>query len=567
MTVLQYLDFSATDFTKLYPNIYPGIGSVWFISWADFEPTKGQFNYAKIDAWIQAESANKLLDGSPKPLACFLFTQEAPKASHPQGEDLSPSWVKAACPSLKATVTVNGAASTAILPAYNNLQWWKFYSAAVIAFTEYLSKFPAVKFIRIAHGCDGELWPLKAPWNARTPGGVQPMFDQQTVLLFDVYKAHTTKTLLAVLTGPGRKFLCEQAIARKIGVQMCGAQRSVQDAEAGGGDIGSWTSLDMAHKAGVPAVCETTMGWLPGDSKQYRYWTILGMLNLKIDAMGAMPDWFQDLPQPIWTWAIAHMGVTEQTTPSAWWVAHDYDPDYKMVGWTSSNPPYIYNWQSDWRGDYKFFLSCTDTPEYQLTNAPRVMNVGPSGALESWQCRLIVKSNFKIESFADKEWFKVTVRWLNQDVRTFNLIDDRNVYKGISQGTNAWENSEFVIHGHTFSIEAPGIAGIPIHRIDVVPTTAPVPPFDIQVCKDAITKAEAALATASGRIEQATLAYSRAVADMTTIISKLADALAATDLAKEALSTSDMELGLASEQLDSANTALVQAKTELEKHQ
>src|SRR5512143_3511564 len=100
--LLKMYDFLSTDFSKTHPDIKPGIGSVRFFTWAQFNPGRGVFNTQIIEDWLAKESLIKLQDGSHKPLMTFLFCHGAPKGDN--GADHSPEWVRQICPTKTITV-------------------------------------------------------------------------------------------------------------------------------------------------------------------------------------------------------------------------------------------------------------------------------------------------------------------------------------------------------------------------------------------------------------------------------------------------------------------------------
>jgi hypothetical protein len=461
--LLQLYDFKTTDFSTVYPDIKPGIGGVWFARWDQFNPGDGEYNNSLIRNWLAAEAKNRLQDGTAKPLIAFLLVHTAPDGTNAQGVDYSPAWVRAITPTLTATAA-NG--TTAKMPAYNNTLWWGYLTEAVKAFALELDGQPQVAYVAIGHGCDGELWPMKAPWNNKIPGGTERTFGLETVKLLDVYKQAFTRTPLIVnaTPGSGRKTFTTEAIKRGIGVHMCGAQVAAQNAHGWGHEYGTWDMLVDAHAAGVPAVAESTFGM---GSEQFKYWTILGMLGMHIDAMDCHPDWFKDVPAETWNWATQYMGVTAKTAPGAWCVLRDYDSSYPPVQWTSKVDGMVCG-QSDWQGDFQFYLRRT-SPD---ADAPRVEDHGPSDAVESRQCRLVSRATFEIDPAFAEPPYELSIRYLDQDATILVDVGDTRI---ASHGTGQWVTATQIITSRTFTVTSN--QGAYVHMLSATPTNMePEPP-------------------------------------------------------------------------------------------
>lgn len=551
----QFMDFKATDFTTVYPDIKPGIGGVWHLRWDQYNPGRGQFDNAIIQRWLDAEAKNLLWDGTPKPLMFMLLVHTAPDGTDAQGVDYSPAWVKAQAPSLIATAADG---STAKMPAYNSAVWWAYLAETVQALGAFCNGQAQIIYVLIGHGCDAELWAMKAPWNAKMSGGVERMFATETVKLFDVYKAaFPTKPLLARATpGSGRKTFTLEAIRRGIGVQMCGAQVKAQNAHGWGNEFGTWDMLAAAHDAGVPAVAETTTGM---GSPEARYWTILGMLGMHVDAMDCHPEWFkaENVDPAIWNMAAEHMGKTATTAPGAFVVLRDYDTSCAPVEWTGSNG--IKSGQSDWPGDFEYFMART-SPD---SDAKRVEDYGPSDAFESRQSRLVERADFSIDDAFAEPPYEVSIRWLeNRDGQTMTVDDGlaRYTVGGIAQ--DAWTTVPFTVKSRTFTVTSD--AGVYIHMLyakptsDVDPDVDPDPELDVAACWAAVDGAQEDIDNARRECYLADCAVGEASAS----IAEAARALQAAVSQHEEVSKQAVA---AMETLDLATGHLADLRAELEK--
>ncbi|MFA5054479.1 MAG: hypothetical protein WC565_10490, partial [Parcubacteria group bacterium] len=432
MSLLQFMDFKATDFTTTYPDIKPGVGGVWHLRWDQFNPAQGQFDVSIIERWLAAEAKNKLHDGTAKPLIAMLLVHTAPDEKDTQGVDYSPGWVQAIAPSLLATAA-NGTAAK--MPAYNSALWWIYLTEAVKALGAALDGRPQVIYVAIGHGCDAELWAMKSPWNAKMPSGVERTFGVETVRLLDTYKVAfpTTPLLVRATPGSGRKTFTMEAIKRGIGVQMCGMQVAAQNAHGWGNEFGTWDMLKAAKAAGVPAVAESTFGMGSGEAK---HWAILGMLGMRVDAIDVHPPWLEDVPADTWNWAVKHMGCTAETAPDAFIILRDYDTKYPPIQWTGSNG--VVSGQSDWPGDFCYYMTRT-SPD---ADAPRFEDIGPSDAPESRQCRRITSATFEI-SLAAEGPYDVAIRWLDEPGHWLSVDGGATMLAGT--GSGQWDTLDVTV--------------------------------------------------------------------------------------------------------------------------
>jgi len=495
--LFQFLDFKATDFSKVYPDIKPGVGGVWFATWNAFNPSQGQYNVALIRDWLAKESLNKLSDGMPKPLICFLMVHTAPDDKNAEGMDYTPGWLRTVCPSM--TLEANG--KRAVMPAYTNGFWWQCLADAIKAFAQETDGQAQIAYVAIAHGCDAELWPMKAPWNSILPGGVERIFGLKTVEMMDVYKAAFLQTpVIANSTpGSGRKMFTQMAIARGFGVHMCGAQPAAQNVLGWGNEYGTGNMLLDAVAVGVPAVAETTFGM--GDA-EFKYWTLLAMLSKHIDAMDVHPDWLVDVPAETWNWATSLMGVTAATSPEAWCVLRDYE--YAPIQWTGSNG--IKSGQSDWQGNFDFFLSMQ--PD---SNAPRIEAVGPTGAVESRQCRRVFSGYLAIDPEFAAPPYALEIRALAGPGRgtlyvSYTLPNSDDVIEQsivLEAAADAWTTFTVTIQSRKFALVS--AQGAHVHRIMAKPAPEPPPPEepDWEMMQAMVTEAQAAIVRANVQLGEA----------------------------------------------------------------
>lgn len=539
MALLQFMDFEAKDFTTIYPDIKPGIGGVWFARWDQWEPNQGQYNVNLVRNWLAAESKNRLQDGSPKPLICFLLVHTAPDNEDAQGVDYSPAWVKAVCPSLTATAS-NG--TTALMPAYNNLQWWGYLSNAVKAFALETDGKAQIICVSIGHGCDGELWPMKSPWNAKLPSGVEKVFGEQTIKLLDVYRQAYSKTPLAVRATPGsgRKAFVQAAIARNIGYHFCGMQVAAQNAHGWGNEYGTMDGLRDAHAAGLPALAETTFGM---GNQEAAYWSILGMLALKVDAMDVHPEWLSKVLAGFWTWAIQHMGKSADKAPTAWIALRDYDSKYAPIQWTGSNG--VVSGQSDWPGDYDYYLKRT-SPD---SDAPRYEDVGPADAPESRQCRRVTEAMFKVNPDFPGPPYRLSVTWLQEPGKVLSV----NGVPVSNSGNGLWMVCSMTLDDRQFTLTGNGAA---VHMLIITPTAEPEPPeppdqdVDAEAILAAADLAREAIESAAEAVERASEAVGVASSQISVAATALQEAVNQQDATVQAQIEATRALEAAMAQLD-----------------
>jgi len=543
--LFQFMDFDAKDFTTIYPDITPGIGGVWFARWDQWNPNQGEYNVALVRKWLVAESKNKLKDGSPKPLICFILTHTAPDGTNAQGVDYSPGWVKAACPSLTATAA-NG--TTATMPRYNDTRWWGYLTEAVRAFALETDGQAQIAYVGIGHGCDGELWAMKAPWNNKLPGGTERTFGEQTVKLLDVYKQAYTRTPLVVRATPGsgRKLFVQEGIARGIGYHFCGMQAAAQNAHGWGNEYGTWDGLVDAKAADCPALAETTFGM---GNESFAYWSILGMLGMHVDAMDVHPEWLSKVSPDVWNFAIRHMGVTAETTPGAWCVLRDYDSSYPPVQWTGSNG--VISGQSDWEGDFEFFMARTSSD----STAKRVENVGPSDAPESRQCRLVTSAEFAIDDGVTPPPYELSIRWLNEAGAALRVEHGAYAQEIISDGSGVWQTAHMKLTARQFKVTS---SGAHIHMLYASPIEEqpeppgppePGPELDTDALWTAVQGCQEDVDEALRAAYQAHLAVGNACQHITAAIKALEDAVAEMDNAQARAQTAIDRCDAASEHL------------------
>lgn len=468
MSLLQFLDFEATDFTTVYPDIQPGIGGVWFLRWDAFNPAEGQYNTKPITDWLEAESHNRLQDGTPKPLIMFLMVHSAPKGDI--GADYTPEWVKRMAPTVTVYSARNGAA---LMPAYNKAIWWQSLAPAVRALGKAIDGHAQIQFQDIGIGCDGETWPMKEPWRAYIPSGTERMFGIELVKLLDVYREAFTQTplLIRATPGSGRRTFITEAIARGIGYHMCGLQAGAQNYHGWGNEYGTMDGIRDCLAAGLPVAMESTSG-LP--DRRSMYWALhyaLGIGGPSLKAIDVHPDWFQRLEAEYWNDAAANMGRSAAEAEMAWVVLRDYAPEYAPVQWTGSNG--VVSGQSDWQGNFSAFMRADG-------DMPRVVNMGPVDALEYPQCRRVNSGQFSIDdSFApDAVGFDLRIRWLQEPGATITVDDYSETRMLRSNDSNDWAWESLTIHARSFTIDG----GAAIHAVYASPIyeqpEPPPPPVD-----------------------------------------------------------------------------------------
>lgn len=506
--LFRFMDFEATDLTAQYPEIKPGIGGVWFARWDQFNPNQGEYNGKLIRDWLASEAKNKLQNGRPKPLICFLLTHTAPDGTNAKGMDYTPGWLKSACPSVEVSA---GDGTTSIMPAYGNAFWWQCLADAVKAFAAEIDGQEQVAYVDIGHGCDGELWTMKAPWNAGVKSAVERMFALKTVELLDVYKASFLQTPLLVRATPGsgRKTFISEAIKRGIGYHFCGMQPGAQNAHGWGNEYGTWDGLRDAHAAGCPAIAETTFGM---GTSSAAYWSIMGMLAMKVDAMDVHPEWLDKVGPEAWNFVIAHMGKMAGTAPSAWCVLRDYASKWKPIQWTASNG--VVSGQSDWPGNFEYYMSM----DAEDSDTDVVEDIGPADMPEHRQCRRVRQAYFAIDPAFAKPPYEVAVRWYNQAGVALMVAHENRKGVYIEQPLPGAEAEGWITDAVTVDSRTLGLisdAGAYVHMVYAQPTgepeqppePEPQPPTDWE---GMLAKVDAAMKEASQAREQA--AYAGATA-------------------------------------------------------
>lgn len=539
----QFMDFQATDFTAVYPDIKPGVGGVWFLRWDQWEPSQGVYNVKPIRDWLAAEAKNKLRDGSPKPLIMFLLVHTAPEGANAEGVDYSPAWVRAVCPSvtidpnalstavrlLELRTPLRGvkalwqwirarlggarimAAGKAVMPAYGDARWWQYLSAAVRALAAETDGQVQIFCEDIGIGCDGETWVMKAPWNAYVKSSVERMFGLEIVKLLDVYSATRTRTKLAIRATPGsgRKTFVAEAIKRGIGYHFCGMGPGGQNVHGWGNEYGTVDGLRDAKAAGLPSLAETTFGM---GNEEAAYWSILAMLGVGVDAMDVHPEWLGKVKPELWNWAIQHMGKSAADAPSAWCVLRDYDTKYKPIQWTASNG--VVSGQSDWQGDFQFYMTRT-SPD---ADALRYEDVGPADAPESRQCRRVNSATFTVELAAEPPY---TLK-----VRALDEPDKWLAVNGVtipSDGTGTWvtvhvgriRERQFTLAGNATAVHMLTVTPIEVEPVPPDPEPPePEPPIDWAMLMGLLDEAQGMVDQAKLDLDDATTALAELRAKM-----------------------------------------------------
>ncbi len=470
--LFQFMDFNVTDFSTVYPGIEPGVGTSRFFSWASLNPGLGQFNWAPIHAWIEAEQRIKLADGSAKPLICFVMTHTAPNEKDARGLDLTPDWVKRAAPTV--LLSLNGA--QAVMPCYTSAFWWDCWNKLVMALGAEFGGSgtnpcnPAITLWAIGPGQDAECQYVKGGWRDVVPGGTEKLFNENCAAQFATWrKAFPTATLVGNFTpGPGgtRRVFFDACAANGIGFHWCGMAPDMLGSHGWGTEyMGTLDVVEAAKAHGLPVAAESTSG--PGNA-QHKYWGLLAAVAMGADYIDVHPDWLRDVPAERWNWITGELGKPIAELDEVWTVLRDYDRDervgeYDPREWTSSTTGQR-SGQSGWIGNWERGLRCDNEEaprvwEEQLPEAAR-------GALESRQCRLVRKAMFMPSVAWTPERMLIEIHAMNtgkMDVTFADGVSVRVTFGEMWGQPDTWTTIELA--GALGPVRIDSDAGVYVHRV------------------------------------------------------------------------------------------------------
>jgi len=372
-----------TDFQQQHPEWGP-VGSIQFVTWEEINPAPGQYNWSVIDKELAKEAKLQvtLSDGTqmPKPVVIqvFAYLSSATGWSASDFYDATPQWVyqqiDAASPQSprpvvggrKVGYVINGCDRVAVMPMYDNSLWRKAYFDMVRAFGERYNDHPQVTSVVINTGIDGETHAIKdwhCAWKElmeQQVSGVPYYFLKFVQETMKVYREAFPTMPIFINNAPGgssmRRVSAEYAASfdPPIGLKHSGMWIDLDSHQGYGTFVGSWDML-RTYSMTVPIWLESPYGL--GD-KEHRYWSLIAGLHYHPDAIDAHGEYFTQ-SDPAWLrFAVDHLGVSIDDTPSVWTVLRD--SEYPEQSWGSGGV-------SGHMGDWCFWLYRTEDSPQSVT--------------------------------------------------------------------------------------------------------------------------------------------------------------------------------------------------------
>ncbi len=463
----------------------PNFGAVLFVYWDSANPSRGVYNWDRLDAALSKIEAQTLPEGRPKPAQVFIQFYESPPSpiAGVDFTDRTPPWVYAGqnrpiVGGRPVGHVLEACGKRAVIPAYDSAVWRNAYFDMVRAFAAHVEQYSSVQSIVVSVGVDSETQPIKdwyCSWKSelhKVPGleyawgGYNPPWRHGFVFeAMDVYREAFPDMDLYIASAPGgeaRMFHAEYAANLGIGLKHAGGQPDGESAQGHGTMTGSWDPIARFGDA-VNIWTESTHDI---GAVSWRYWALLFMLHFHPAQMSLHGGFFRDMDPTMLGWVQSHLNVTAETAPSAWLVMRD--SEFPLQGSPSRGV-------SGLVGNFEFYLTQTNTGDTPRVARPAI----PASARDhdySRQARRGQVFGVRLDPVfaARADRFSVTVTYLDIGTGAWSVAG-QTAYRA---NTGAWQKATFSITHPEFAVVSHG-DDLYLHRIDVVPAGMATPTLTI----------------------------------------------------------------------------------------
>jgi hypothetical protein len=353
---VQPMLYPFLDVTRQLPDLHPDpaagpMGSMVCMRWDEVNPAAGVYDWAPLEAALAVARATTVTLTSGAVISQPLVVQLLPHLhSLPGWEgaffyDATPTWVYDQIDALhpdaprplvngrKVGYRIEGCASQAVLPMYDDVTWQACYLNCVRALGARYDGEPLITAVTVKTGLDGETQFIKdfgCQWNTLADQALglamrYLSFPQYVLDTMDVYRAAFPHKALFLDAAPGgsslRQMSAEHAAALSppIGLKNSAMWVDNEVHQGYGTYYGIWDMVAL-YSTTLPIWVESAYGF--GDAA-LDYWSLLAGLHYHPDLMDLHPEYWAALPPEMLGWTNAHLGRTLANTPSVWTAFRD----------------------------------------------------------------------------------------------------------------------------------------------------------------------------------------------------------------------------------------------------
>lgn len=332
-----------TNYQQAHPEYGP-VGGAFWVTWRDVHKGAGAYDWTPIERVISANAAMRvtLADGREiaKPTVLHVRCHTETDSYYDKWgyffRDYTPQWIYAGFGESVSDGRVGhilrSGDKRAVMPAYEHPTWRQRLGEFIAALGARYDNDPRVVAVVIDAGMAGETQLAKSEggvnWTsiAELAIGGERVYESYVLETMTRYAGAFTKTLIFVMNSVGktgvRRAARDLAVKAHIGLKVSGLTSDYANTNY---VCNPGLSFDGEFQYAaelwptLPIWLETKSA-LGSGSADSKYWTPLVALSFHPDLLTVHPEWLGWGDAERNRWICAHLGVTVDTTPSAWCV-------------------------------------------------------------------------------------------------------------------------------------------------------------------------------------------------------------------------------------------------------